>query len=98
MTPRSKSMIVSPPDKFFAKLSASRTHRYAQNQSGLALYVAAARQFGLPVIIGTPTFRASLNLVRRDWAAPKRSGGSTPPRCTPISGIGPNPTPYTSPG
>ena len=28
-------------------------------------YVAAARQFGLPVIIGTPTFRASLNFVRR---------------------------------
>jgi Homocysteine S-methyltransferase len=28
-------------------------------------YVAAARSFGLPVIIGTPTFRASLNFVRR---------------------------------
>ena len=28
-------------------------------------YVAAARPFGLPVIIGTPTFRASLNFVRR---------------------------------
>jgi homocysteine S-methyltransferase len=28
-------------------------------------YVAAARPFGLPVIIGTPTFRASLNLVRQ---------------------------------
>ncbi len=63
-------------------------------------YVAAARPFGLPVIIGTPTFRASLNFVRRaDLGAPKRSGGSTqpPPRCTQISGIGPSPTPYTSP-
>ncbi|MCA1737482.1 MAG: homocysteine S-methyltransferase family protein [Actinobacteria bacterium] len=28
-------------------------------------YVDAARSFGLPVIIGTPTFRASLNFVRR---------------------------------
>lgn len=28
-------------------------------------YVAAARSFELPVIIGTPTFRASLNFVRR---------------------------------
>jgi S-methylmethionine-dependent homocysteine/selenocysteine methylase len=28
-------------------------------------YVEAARSFGLPVIIGTPTFRASLNYVRR---------------------------------
>jgi S-methylmethionine-dependent homocysteine/selenocysteine methylase len=28
-------------------------------------YVAAARSFGLPVIIGTPTFRASLNFLRR---------------------------------
>jgi homocysteine S-methyltransferase len=28
-------------------------------------YVAAARSFGLPVIIGTPTFRASPNFVRR---------------------------------
>ncbi|MDQ3913427.1 MAG: homocysteine S-methyltransferase family protein [Actinomycetota bacterium] len=28
-------------------------------------YIAAARPFGLPVIIGTPTFRASLNFVRR---------------------------------
>jgi homocysteine S-methyltransferase len=28
-------------------------------------YVSAARSFGLPVIIGTPTFRASLNFVRR---------------------------------
>jgi S-methylmethionine-dependent homocysteine/selenocysteine methylase len=28
-------------------------------------YVAAARSFGLPVIIGTPTFRASLNFIRQ---------------------------------
>jgi S-methylmethionine-dependent homocysteine/selenocysteine methylase len=28
-------------------------------------YVAAAHSFGLPVIIGTPTFRASLNFVRQ---------------------------------
>ena len=28
-------------------------------------YVAAARSFGLPVIIGTPTFRASLNFLRQ---------------------------------
>ena len=28
-------------------------------------YVAAARPFGLPVIIGAPTFRASLNFVRQ---------------------------------
>jgi hypothetical protein len=28
-------------------------------------YVDAARSFSLPVIIGTPTFRASLNFVRR---------------------------------
>lgn len=28
-------------------------------------YVDAARSYGLPVIIGTPTFRASLNFVRR---------------------------------
>lgn len=28
-------------------------------------YVEAARSFGLPVVIGTPTFQASLNYVRQ---------------------------------
>ena len=37
-------------------------------------YVAAARSFGLPVIIGTATFRASLNFLRRGSAAPRRCG------------------------
>ena len=43
-------------------------------------YVAAAHPFGLLVIIGTPTFRTSLNFVRRaglgDAVLPGRRGGS----------------------
>ena len=43
-------------------------------------YVAAAHPFGLPVIIGMPSFRASLNFVRRaglgDAVLPGRRGGS----------------------
>ena len=45
-----------------------------------ASYVAAAHPFGLPVIIGTPTFRTSLNFVRRaglgDAVLPGRREGS----------------------
>jgi hypothetical protein len=40
-------------------------------------YVDAARSCGLPVIIGMPTFRASLNFVRRGSAAKRRSAAST---------------------
>ena len=40
-------------------------------------YVDAARSCGLPVTIGTPTLRASLNFVRRGSAAKRRSVDST---------------------
>ena len=35
-------------------------------------YVAVARSYGVPVIIGNPTFRASLNFVRRAGLAAPR--------------------------
>lgn len=37
-------------------------------------YVAAAREFSLPVIIGTPTFRASPNFIRRAGLPPDEVG------------------------
>jgi homocysteine S-methyltransferase len=41
-------------------------------------YIDAARPCGLPVVIGTPTFRASLNFVRgRGSEAKRRSAAST---------------------
>ena len=62
-------------------------------------YVPAAHPFGLPVIIGKPTFRASLNFVRRAglgrwWrtraaqpgpALPGRRGGSRRWRCAKLA-------------
>jgi homocysteine S-methyltransferase len=64
-------------------------------------YVAAARSFGLPVIIGTPTFRASLNFVRQaGLGGPEAVSSLTPtPRpCTDRSGPNLTTARSTSPG
>lgn len=64
-------------------------------------YIEAARAGGLPVPIGTPTFRASLNFVHKAGSAAKRrSADSTakPRRCAARSGQTRTTGRCTSPG